>query len=149
MDPSKIRLLVLGTLLFLAVVMQCSEANAMELTDAGVKYQRFFDNNYTPYLDGAQREKLTLILDVDLLPTVYWWNRIEGVTDETQYRHIGWNFGLGLRLTPALSIGYEHHSQHALDRATPLGAHFPVEDSVGFTWHFILPKSGKSLFGGK
>jgi hypothetical protein len=146
MNWSKLRLIVLIALILAAVILH-KNANAVELTDVSIQYQKFFDNNYSPYLNGPQNEKLTLLVNTDLLPAVFWNNKIIGITDDTQYRHIGWNFQLGLRVTPIFSVQYEHFSQHALDRVTPLGGHFPVEDSLGLTLHLMsVPNKLNTVF---
>lgn len=143
MNWSTVRLISLRSLLFAAVL--CHRSEAIELTDVGLKYQRFFDNNYSILIDGPQKEEVVVFLNTDLLPGVFWHNRVHGTTTEAKYQLVGWEFELGAQVTPLLSVQYRHHSQHNLDTGNPFGTHFNVEDSVGFTLHLMPPKNGRSV----
>jgi hypothetical protein len=135
--------LVLIILILSALLANSSDA--VELTDASIQYQKFAIPNFQPYFDRPARERLTLRLDSDVFPGVFFNNRIHGTTDETQYKWIGWNFQVGIRPISQLSLQFEHHSQHMLD--SNMGAHFPVEDSLGLTLHLVVPKKRSALFG--
>ena len=135
-------------LVFLVAMLAISEEESygIELTDLSMRYQKFADVNYTPYLERPAKEQLTLTVKTDLLPGVFFNTFVHGTSDETQYKWIGLDVQFGLRPINELSFEYEHHSQHMLDNSIPGGAHFPVQDSVGFTWHVVKQKVGKPIF---
>lgn len=139
----------IGIFIASCTVVHCSRADddfeVIKLREASVKYQKFADNNYAPYFDKPQKERLSLVVNSDLLKYGFWNNRVHGTTTEDQYRWVGWNFQVGVRLFRQLDVQYEHHSQHAMDYN--IGAHFPVEDSVGFTLYFYrIGNNAPSIF---
>ncbi len=115
--------------------------NLVQLKEVAVDYKDFVSGGYDPLINSnglLGREmgtELNLTLDTDVLSVFYFNNRIHGMTDELpgvgpgQFRTVGWQFQYGLRLSPALDIYYEHHSQHLLD--TPGISHYPVNNSIG------------------
>lgn len=62
----------------------------------------------------------------------YWNNRAYFYGDESQVRHIGWEYEFGLKLLPQVDLFYYHHSEHSADAESPTGDRFPLEDSIGF-----------------
>lgn len=133
-------------ILFLAGVacVWSALAEAVELTEVSVNYKLFHAKNYAPYFTLSQKERLTLTVNVDLLPGIFWKNRIHGTTDSAQYRFIGYNPQIGLRPIKGLTLQFEHHSRHLLDTQMP--GHFPVEDSVGATFYLYGGDAGSTLF---
>lgn len=125
-------------------MLWASATPAAEITEASLQYQSFARPNFAPYFDRHMQDRLTLRLNTDLFSGLFFDNRVHGTTDDTQYKWVGWNFQVGVRLMPEFSVQYEHHSQHMLDAG--MGAHFPVEDSVGFTWSIVPAKRRGTLF---
>lgn len=129
-----LRIAILVGLLSLAPVA----AEALELRDLAIHYQRFHPSNRIPDLAGfTAKEGVGLVLNVGLVGPFYWNNRIVAMTDPGSYRLIGWNFSVGARLHRKFLIEYEHFSKHLLDHsdaAYPAGK-FAVQDSLGFVWY--------------
>lgn len=77
-----------------------------------------------------ERPKESLALNMNISPAswFHWKNRIHATTTSAQYRHVGWQLGLFVQPLDWLEVGFEHHSQHLLDRQGE--HHFPVEDQV-------------------
>lgn len=60
---------------------------------------------------------------------LYWRNRVHGELDTSQFRLIGWQFELGIRIG-LIELYRAHHSQHILDAQHPW-MRFPVQDTIG------------------
>jgi hypothetical protein len=93
------------------------------------------------------KESVSLGLDLALVGPIYWNNLIHTMTDDSQYRFVGWWFEFGLRSSqlpfyprswPGIEAFYQHHSQHILEDRHP-SMRFPVNDSIGFRIHFVTP----------
>ncbi len=136
---------------------QCVDAREfklIELRETTIAYRSFLpggsdasitDNGLSNKTLG---EEVNLHVNVDFARYFYLNNRVHGTTDKDattgeggQFRMIGWNYSLGVRLSSYLNVEYEHHSQHALDHTLP--RHFPLEDSIGFKL-FIYKAHGDS-----
>lgn len=109
------------------------------LRDVSLEYKSFFDGGSYPLitdngLNRVQDKEMQLNLNFDLLSYLYWDNVVHASTDRdpatgsSQFRLVGWQFGLGVRLTEWLKVGYYHHSQHLLDATLPW--RFPVQDAL-------------------
>lgn len=77
--------------------------------------------------------RMTLESNTDLFKYSYWDNRIWGMTNESKFAAVGWEYNLGVRLSSQINVFYRHHSQHMLDEKFGPNKGFPVEDSLGVT----------------
>jgi hypothetical protein len=119
----------------------------VELRELSIQYKRYNEGTRYPYMMTKPNDGLNLKMDIDVIGGLYFDNRIVSNTDDGQYRFVGWNFQVGLRLFPALRIQYEHFSQHLMEQVNP-ATRFPVEDSIGFVWtiHQAPPSVPRNLF---
>jgi hypothetical protein len=76
------------------------------------------------------KEGINVGMKVDVLTYLYWDSQIEALTTDAQYRAIGLETRLGVRVSHYLEIGYLHHSQHLIDRDHAYMNKYPVEDSI-------------------
>ncbi len=90
---------------------------------------------------------------VRLLEYFYWQNIVHTEGTEAQFQTVGWQWELGLKLTPQIQPFYQHHSRHRMDSIGPDGNMdgkpdgFPVEDSYGVRIHFYINENPqRSMF---
>lgn len=125
---------VVPALLALATLLWPNVAAAVELRELAVTFHKFPGKTYFSELpDETIREKLTVGFDAQLVGCLYWWNEVGGMSTDAQFRWLYWNHRLSCRLR-SVELGYEHLSQHSLDRVQPSGNHFPVRDSLFVRW---------------
>ena len=139
------------TVLFALLLMTSTDANAwqlIELNELQLNYKRFMPNgrNMLIYPDPP-KEALNLGINLDVAHYFYWDSVVESLTNDGQYKSVGLASKIGVRLTPAFSVQYEHHSQHVLDGTHSYMWKYPVEDSVGIVYRFYFStESRKSIF---
>jgi hypothetical protein len=142
-------LLLCSFLLYLSRAAEAGENWFIQPDEVSVQYKSYHQSARHPlFVNSRLKEGIDLTMNTDFLfETLFWDNLIHTNTDDSQYRHIGWQFRLGTRVTSFLSVQYEHHSQHLLDSAYP-HMKFPVEDSLGFTLTIYQARPrGSSLLG--
>jgi hypothetical protein len=142
-------MLLCSFLLWLTGDADAAENWFIQPDELSVQYKGFHKSARHPlFTDSTPKEGIDLVMNTDLLfGTAFWDNTIHSTTDDSQYRHIGWQFKLGTRVASFLTIEYQHHSQHLLDTSYP-HMKFPVEDSLGFTLHIYNARPrGNSLLG--
>ena len=131
-------LLSLIILLF-PITSQARTFKLFEVNEINLEHKIFLPGSRYPLITnnglGNNLEKeLNLNLNIDVLKYGYFNNHIHSMTDISpganygQFRLIGWNFHIGIRLTNFLNIEYEHFSQHLLDAQFPYD--FPLQNSV-------------------
>lgn len=101
--------------------------------ETSLEVKQFLPGGRDPLLtDGEKPNKeFDANFNTDVLKYGYWNNRIWGLEDQGQFRAVGWNWSLGVRLSRYLDVGYEHFSRHMLDRDTPPSwGGYPLSDSV-------------------
>ena len=113
---------------------EASDWHVVDLTEASLNYRNYAllnpnARNLLIYPEHA-KEGIDVGLKMDLLSYGYFDSQIESLTTDAQYRSIGLQFGLGLRVTDYLNVGYWHHSQHVLDRGPQSYEKFPSEDAL-------------------
>lgn len=121
--------------LLLAVLLStCARAGLLDLRDMGIDYKNYAVVNpkarNSLIYPEAPKEGVNLLLNMDVLTFGYWDNTVETLTTDGQYRSIGLLTRLGVRVTRDVHVGYEHHSQHLIDRHHSYMHKFPVEDAV-------------------
>ena len=154
----QIKVFIFGVLIYVGILCAwtlalMSEAQAgenwfIQPDEVSVTYKKYHESSRHPLFTNSQlKEGVNITVNTDILGVFFWDNLVHSNTDDSQYRHIGWNFKLGVRPLSWLTLQYEHHSQHLLDTAYP-HMKFPVEDSVGFTINiFQQRKRGSTLLG--
>lgn len=150
---------VFGLLILLIASCVISKADAFELQEVSVEYKKFSGGSYTPLIntnglpDRAMDHELNLNLNADLIDgIVFFNNKVHSQADKSavdggsgQYRLVGWNYKLGVRITDSFHVQMEHFSRHLLDTSYAYGP-FPREDSVGFIFYVYGGPKNKGIF---
>jgi len=134
---------VIGLLLVLAHNATAGDNGIVSLREVSVDYKRFFPKGRDPLITGnglLNRElgnEVNVHINSDFMSYFYWDNMVHSLTDRDatthtggQFRVVGWNFKLGMRVSRFINIQYEHFSKHTLDHSYAYDS-FPVQDSVG------------------
>ena len=131
-------------LLFFSTKVFASDIDGFKLDEASINYKRFIGETRNPlFLHSKQKEEINVNLNTTLLNVFFFNNKIHSMTDENQYKIIGLNLFLGVRLFESLDFQVEHFSKHLLDeRYAPQD--FPVENSVGFVWYLHRDQGKKA-----
>jgi hypothetical protein len=91
------------------------------------------------------KEAINVGIKLDILRIGYWDSLIESLTTGSQYRGIGLDTRLGIRVTENVELGLWHHSQHVLDRSEGNIGKFASEDAVEikvFLYKSPAPRNG-------
>jgi hypothetical protein len=95
----------------------------------------------------SPKEKMALNVKTDMLWFLGLDTQLHASTTDSQYRAVGLQVDLYARITQYLEVGYEHHSQHLLDRDSASLPRFPSEDSLAVKLYLFRAKVGRnSLF---
>ena len=133
-----------SVILLLAALLPLSgRAEALKLEELSLQYRRLLPGNRVLLIaPEAGKEHLSLGLKTDAFKVLFADFNVAAYTSQSQYRSIGLQMDLGLRLTPSLEVGYYHQSQHVLDRLNALIDGFPVEDAIAVK--LFLYRAGQS-----
>lgn len=118
----------------------------ISLDAVDVTYQRFNEDGIEPMItyDGLNRKlgsSLGLQLDTTVFSYFYANFNVASMRDYYpegdygQYRTIGLQARLGMRLTEWLDIGYYHYSRHLMDTPEPDGQSYQQTDALEITIH--------------
>jgi hypothetical protein len=136
-------LLLLLSLLALTPVVNADEI--ITLDKLNIEYLRYSPEGVDPFLtyDGLPNKALgyglNLKMETTILSYLYWNSTVLSETDEDlatgwgQYRTIGLEMQVGIRLTQWLDVGYYHLSRHLMDTPQPNGQAFQRMDALQFT----------------
>lgn len=117
----------------LAVMLVCgyklANADMLELRELCLTYTKYADVNYSAYFPQRAKDGIAMESKTDLFHYGFLNTLVHGTSDESQYRHVGLQLDLGVRIGK-LDVYARHHSQHILDRGEYYDRHFPVSDSV-------------------
>jgi hypothetical protein len=135
--------LVIFTLL-ISPIAQAKEFHIIELDEVRVDYVSFFPGGRDPFIthNGLDNRELGKMLDININTTLfkygYFRSLIHSYVDaykdshtDGQFRSVGLNMELGIRLTPFLDVYAWHYSQHTLDYTSENVGGFPVQDGIG------------------
>ena len=130
--------------------------DGFELREVSLNYRSYFGGGNDPVLNSSglpDREldkKLDITINMDVLRYLYWDNQINSTTDKDinsgsgQFRVIGWEYRIGIRIFSSLEFGLYHHSQHILDHQGV--GHFPVEDALQLKLYIYKRGQSEGLF---
>ena len=116
-----------------------TRASIVSVTSLTIDYKSYLGSSYQP-LVANPHNGLDLALMTNITPYVYWGSSVFSMTDNSQYRSVGLNLLLGLRIIPLLDVYFEHQSEHELDANNPL-PRFPEYDTIGVKLK-LIDKSG-------
>jgi hypothetical protein len=114
----------------------------IELDEIRVDYMKFADGGRDPALTNGTDRELGMLLDLNVHTTLfkygYWRTLVHSYTTNyadthkpDQFKLIGLNMELGVRVTNWLDIYYSHYSQHLLDMPSEAIGGYPMNDGVG------------------
>lgn len=98
--------------------------------------------------------ELTNTLDVNINMAIlkygYFTNRIHSAMDSadggpSQFRVVGWEYRLGVHVSPYLDIGMYHYSEHILDTEYPLPSGYPQATAVELKIYLYKKNKADSL----
>lgn len=135
----------------LAMRADAEDYGVLNLSELSIDYKNFKALNPASYevmtYPEPPKESIFINLKMDLLHYLYLDPTIESWTTDAQYRGIGLEARLGLRLTEYVDIGIYHHSLHELDRNQQLNIpHFLEQDSLEIKLYLYKTKSREALF---
>lgn len=149
--------LLLLLIFLLSSPIQASEFRLIDLDEVLIDYVNFFPKSYNPLINNnglSNRElgkEFDLTISTTLIQYGYMRGLIHSLSDsfidthkDGQFREVGLNLELGIRIAPFLDIYYWHYSQHVLDIQTPW--HFPVEDGIGIHLYLYSKDRKESIF---
>lgn len=128
-----------------------SDLHIIDLSELSIDYKNFKmvnpnGHDIMTYPDPP-KESLNLNLKTDILSFGYWDSTVESWTTDAQFRGIGLETRIGVRLSDHLDLGLYHHSEHELDRNQQLHmGHFPEEDAVELKVYLYREKDRNSIF---
>ena len=145
---------IIFALVFLLISYPAKANDLFELDKVQIDYKSFANGGHDPMIQDSglvnrQADKyIDLGLDMSFLYVFYFNNVVHGTSDTPitgtangQFRTVGWQYELGVRVTDYLNVGMGHHSQHMLDYEGV--NHFPVENWVGFSVKLFESKREK------
>lgn len=146
-------------LLFFLPFNGTAHARVLNLREVYLDFKQFGPNPRNPLIDDVglgNREldkELSLYLNTDISKYGFFDQHVYSLTDRPtdsegeygQFRLIGWNFQLGVRVLPYLSAGYDHFSKHLLDHEDP-NKRFPVQDSIFVRLYLYRQVDPPSIF---
>lgn len=120
-----------ATLVLLLLAPRAMAWDLVELGDISIEHKAFTYANSLPFTsDHIATSETNLNLDIAFLGGGYLRNKINSMTDPSQYRLVGWNWELGARVTDWLEVGYWHFSRHELDGQSAIWPGGTKEDGV-------------------
>ena len=87
----------------------------------------FIPQNEVPTYD------LNLGLNLDILNNFYFDNKVVSLTNQNQFRFVGWHFESGFS-AGGFDVYFRHFSGHTLDR---YNGEFPQDNTVGIRFNLI------------
>jgi hypothetical protein len=150
---AKITLLLYGIFILWCVFdSTCSKADDfIQLDELSIDYRDYAlvndkARNLLIYPESP-KEGINLNINTTFVSYVYWNSTIESLTTSSQYRGIGLQSSLGIRLNNYIDVGMWHHSQHVLDRVSGDMPNFAEEDAIQLKVYLYRKDKGKdSIF---
>lgn len=139
-----------GIIIFFSKLAGAYDFEVINLNELSLDYKNYSllnpnSRNMLIYPDPP-KESLNLTLKTDLFKLGYWDSTVESLTTSDQYRSVGLETRLGIRLTNNAEVGVYHHSQHDLDRAHSFMSAFPEEDAFELKIYLYRAKTREALF---
>jgi hypothetical protein len=145
-------------LLLITPAALADEFKLIELDELRVDYIDFFPSGRDPLIthNGLTNRELGKLLNVEIKTTLlkygYWRSLVNSMTDaysdthrDGQFRLVGLQMELGLRVAPFLDVYGWHHSQHLLDHPSTAIGGFPVQDGIGIRLYIFSKDRKDSL----
>ena len=142
----------------LSSISYAEEFHFVDLDEVSVKYISFFPGGRDPLItnNGLLDRELGKLLNLNIKTTIfkygYWNSLVHSYTDaystthfDGQFRSVGLNMELGIRITPFLDVFAWHYSQHLLDTSSINVGGFPVQDGIGINLYLYRKEMHDSI----
>lgn len=122
-------------IVFLALYLQwearAEDSNLLpHLEEVSGDYARFKSDSREPVIyPDTPKERLDLNINMSFLKYGFSSNTVHSLTDDSQFRVVGWKYQIGVHLSYWADIYCEHFSQHILDMAGDRP--YPVQNLIG------------------
>lgn len=137
-------------IIFNLLLLSNTYADVFELNELYIDYRHYKlvnPNSRNPLIyPEPPKEGINLGLKTDIMSYFYFDSEIQSLTTDGQYRSIGLDTRLGVRLSSNLELGFWHKSQHLLDKHHSYMDKFPSEDAVQIKYYLFQGKKRDGLF---
>ncbi len=113
---------------------QLLDVDKLSLEYAKIRNQR--DGYYLvddPHFDY----RMAFLVNIRLLGYGYWQNDIHMMAADDRVRAVGWQWEAGAHILKNADVFWYHHSQHVMERESPRGQTYPLENRYGVRINFI------------
>lgn len=139
---------ILAGLCLLLVAPVKSEGGLLKLTEASFSYTLFNPGTRWYPISQLPGRNPTSMLDVNInfriSPYTYFNNTIHTMSDQSQFRTIGWEYTAGVHLSNQVDLGIYHYSQHVLD--TPFPGDIPQMTGIQIKIFLYKENKTRSIF---
>jgi len=95
----------------------------------------------------SPKEAINLNVKTNIMQVFGWDSQIQTLTTDSQYRAIGLQTSLVLRVSQSFEIGFWHQSNHLIDRQSATLPRFPSQDALSVKLYLYRAAPGReSLF---
>lgn len=128
-------------------------ADIFSLEEISLDYIKFQGARDYPIslLEGQQlTDFVDLNINIDVLKYFYFNNKIHSAESSTdgdisQFRVVGWEYRIGVRLLSFLDVGLYHYSEHVLDNNYPISLGSPEMTGIELRIYFYKKHKHDSL----
>lgn len=137
-------------------ISEARDFKLIVLDEIRVDYINYFPGSREPALTNGTNRELGNLLDLNVHTTIlkygYWRTLVHSFTTNyadnhqpDQFRLVGLQMEVGLRVTSFLDVYMTHYSQHLLDMPSDAIGGFPVNDGVGIHIYIYSNQRKESL----
>lgn len=148
--------ILVSLLLLFTTAAYTYDDSMFELEEIRIDYMQFRPGSRDPLINQLPNRELGNLLDLNITTSLfkygYWKSLVHSYTDQYadshsfgQYRVIGLNMEVGVRLTSFLDVFAWHYSQHTLDNVSYPGG-FPVQDAYGIHIYLLDKNKHNTIF---
>lgn len=130
-------ILLLGVFSIFNECRATSLSTLVEVEDLYIETEKRILANREFYLVNQHeaRYDVNLGMNFQLPYTLYFNNKVNTITDHSQFRFVGYTFETGIEPFKGIEVYYQHFSGHGLDESFPQD--FPQYNKIGIRWNII------------
>lgn len=136
---------LIGLIICLFSTVAMADFKLIELNELKIGYRNYIYSRDPMFTFSTPKEQLNIQANTALFKYGFLDTLVHGTTDNGQYRRIGLQLELGVRLHKYIDFSYLHHSRHLLDTTYPYQK-FPCEDSWGIYLYLYRKDIKDTLF---
>jgi hypothetical protein len=146
---------VLGVIMIQSTLSYAEDP--VSLRELSIDYKWYMTHSFDPIINAnglqnrAMANGLNLNMNLDVLTYGFIDTTVFSLTDQPtdngpmgQFRSVGLNVKLGMRMTDAIDLYFEHRSQHVLDTTLPFP--FPEQDGIAIKIYLINKNKHEGVF---